>query len=95
MLRTRLRTGDLAQSRRVDKRRKAFPQAERVARIAHGEQFAVAPEVSFAPGNRLPGHGPAGALQVIAGQKRLVARGAKVPETVGLQLLAAHGTFQM
>jgi len=79
----------------VDKRRKALPQAERVARIAHGEQFAVAPLVGFAPGNRLPAHGPAGSLQIIASQQRLVARGAKVPETVSLKLPAAHGTFQM
>ena len=63
--------------------------------VADGEELAVAPHRRLAPGDQDRGHGRPGRVQVVAGEERLAALGAEVPQPVGLETFAAQPAFEM
>ncbi len=74
---------------------KPSPRRELENVVADGENLAVAPHRRLAPRHQGGGHGRAGRVQMVAGQERLAALGAEVPQPVGFEPLAAEPAFEM
>ena len=66
-----------------------------MARISYGEQLAIAPQCSFAPGYALAVVIPARRFKVVAGQQPPSTLGAKTLQTISFKRHSAEGAFQV
>jgi hypothetical protein len=76
-------------------RRKSLAQTKLELVISQGEKLAVPPHRRFAAGQDGGRDGRPGRVQVVADEKRFLARRAEVPQPVGVEAFAAQPAFEV